>query len=192
MAKAQFHKNQRVFVRPVGTWALIERVIPQWAKGLEEPIRVFYDVGLGREFGAEEMQAEGTTIESLKSEGENWRMVRARNKWQQGDDCGHHPHPGTYPTVVTGDTDWGGWRVPGAEYDLYPERIEVQARLIANAPRMLNALQRLMEFAEAELENLPDDLLELAKECQDIIRTVSEDFTESKTEEDSQESASAA
>ncbi len=192
MAKAQFHKNQRVFVRPVGTWALIERVIPQWAKGLEEPIRVFYDVGLGREFGAEELQAEGTTIESLKSEGENWRMVRARNKWQQGDDCGHHPHPGTYPTVVTGDTDWGGWRVPGAEYDLYPERIEVQARLIANAPRMLNALQRLMEFAESELENLPDDLLELAKECQDIIRTVSEDFGGSETEEDSQESASAA
>ena len=27
MAKALFHKNQRVYVKPVGTWALIERVV---------------------------------------------------------------------------------------------------------------------------------------------------------------------
>ena len=52
MAKAQYHKNQRVYVKPVGTWALVERVIPHWAKGLDEPLRVFYDVGLGREFAA--------------------------------------------------------------------------------------------------------------------------------------------
>ena len=38
MAKAQFHKNQRVYVKPVGTWALIEHVVPHWAKGIEEPI----------------------------------------------------------------------------------------------------------------------------------------------------------
>ena len=192
MAKAQYHKNQRVFVRPVGTWALVERVIPQWAKGLEEPIRVFYDVGLGREFGAEELQAEGSSVEAIKSEGENWRLVRARNKWQQGEDCGHHPHPGTFPTVVTGDTDWGGWRVPGAEYDLYPERIEVQARLIANTPRMLNTLNRLMTFAESEAENLPDELLDVAKECQEIDRTVSEDFKNEGSEDGGEENASAA
>jgi hypothetical protein len=30
MAKAQFHKNQRVYVKPVGTWALIERVVLGW------------------------------------------------------------------------------------------------------------------------------------------------------------------
>ena len=58
MAKAQFHKNQRVYVKPVGTWALIEHVVPHWAKGLDEPIRVHYDVGLGREFAAEELQSE--------------------------------------------------------------------------------------------------------------------------------------
>ena len=40
MARAQFHKNQRVYVRPVGTWAQIERVVPHWTKGLEEPIRM--------------------------------------------------------------------------------------------------------------------------------------------------------
>ena len=58
MAKAQFHKNQRVYVKPVGTWALIEHVVPHWAKGIEEPIRVHYDVGLGREFAAEELMSE--------------------------------------------------------------------------------------------------------------------------------------
>ena len=26
MAKASFHKNQRVYVKPVGTWALIEKI----------------------------------------------------------------------------------------------------------------------------------------------------------------------
>ena len=55
MAKAQYHKNQRVYVRPVGTWALVEKVIPHWTKGLDEPLRVYYDVGLGREFAAEEL-----------------------------------------------------------------------------------------------------------------------------------------
>ena len=33
MAKAQFHKNQRVYVRPVGTWALVEKVIPALDQG---------------------------------------------------------------------------------------------------------------------------------------------------------------
>ena len=58
MAKAQFHKSQRVYVKPVGTWALIERVVPHWAKGIDEPIRIHYDVGLGREFAAEELLSE--------------------------------------------------------------------------------------------------------------------------------------
>src|SRR5215831_14199289 len=58
MAKAQFHKNQRVYVKPVGTWALIEHVVPHWAKGINEPIRIHYDVGLGREFTAEELMSE--------------------------------------------------------------------------------------------------------------------------------------
>ena len=75
MAKAQFHKNQRVFVKPVGTWALIERVIPQWTKGLEEPIRILYDVGLGREFGADELQADAEHMSVAVGEGGDWRVV---------------------------------------------------------------------------------------------------------------------
>ena len=35
MAKAVFHKNQRVYVSSVGTWAMVEQVVPQWAKGVE-------------------------------------------------------------------------------------------------------------------------------------------------------------
>ena len=58
MAKALFHKNQKVFVKPVGTWAIVERVLPQWVKGMEEPLRVHYDVGLGRDFSANELVAE--------------------------------------------------------------------------------------------------------------------------------------
>ena len=121
MAKAQFHKNQRVYVKPVGTWALIERVVPHWVKGIEEPIRIHYDVGLGREFAAEELRCEEASHDGKSPvHSQSWRVVRARNKWQPTEDCAKHPVPGTYPVVMTSDTDWGGWRVPGAEYELNP------------------------------------------------------------------------
>ena len=48
MAKALFHKSQRVFVKPVGTWATVEHVVPHWVKDVNEPLRVTYDCGLGR------------------------------------------------------------------------------------------------------------------------------------------------
>src|SRR6201986_2136361 len=126
MAKALFHKNQRVYVKPVGTWALVERVVPHWTKGLDEPLRVYYDVGLGREFAADELQPEQSLAQpgGLDKSFEGWRVTRARNKWQPAEDCSRHPVPGTYPVVITGDAEWGGWRVPGAEYDLGPEKIE--------------------------------------------------------------------
>ena len=115
MAKAQFHKNQRVYVKPVGTWALVEHVVPHWAKGIDEPIRVHYDVGLGREFAAEELlNEEPMGGDGQQGNGDHWRVVRARNKWQPAEDCARHPVPGTYPVVITGDAEWGGWRVPGA------------------------------------------------------------------------------
>jgi|SRR5579871_222089 len=173
MAKAQFHKNQRVYVKPVGTWALIERLVPHWAKGLEEPIRIFYDVGLGREFGAEELRAEEKTPEEAGPSGERWRVVRARNKWQSPEDCTRHPIPGTYPVVMTGETDWGGWRVPGAEYDLDPVKIEKQARLIASAPRLAAFAGELVEWARQSGEELPQNLMQLAHAAQDVLTEVS-------------------
>ena len=75
MAKASFHKNQKVFVKPVGTWAVVEHVLPQWVKGLDEPLKVHYDVGLGREFSASELtadNAEGSTDDTVELD--IWRI----------------------------------------------------------------------------------------------------------------------
>jgi len=175
MAKAQFHKNQRVYVKPVGTWALVERVIPHWAKGLDEPLRVFYDVGLGREFAADELQSEQPVNNGKVNGKEHWRIIRARNKWQPAEDCARHPVPGTFPVVVTGDSEWGGWRVPGAEYDLSPERIEQQARLIANAPRLAGMANELIEWARRSGEEMPAELVQLAHDAQDLLASVDGD-----------------
>ena len=130
MAKAQFHKNQKVFVKTVGTWSIVEKILPQWAKGIDEPIRVYYDLGLGRDFAGEELQAEASDKTPIMKGAENWRVVRARNKAKPLDECSNHPFPGTHPTVVTNEADWGGWRVPAAEYDLHPGRVEYQARML--------------------------------------------------------------
>ena len=135
MAKAQYHKNQRVFVKPIGTWALVERVVPHWTKGLEEPIRVLYDVGLGREFGADELQADGEhrqhrrrrTIGASCAPATNGRPIRKPRTIR---------FPAPIRWCMTGEAEWGGWRVPGSEYALSPTRIEKQARLIAHAPRL--------------------------------------------------------
>ena len=167
MAKAVFHKHQRVYVRPVGTWALVEHVKPHWVKDVEEPVRVFYDCGLGRDFTAEELSAE--QVESLDAG--RWRVLRAKNKWQSAEECGHHPAPGTFPVVVTESMDWGGWRVPAAEYDRDPSRIEIQARLIANSPRLLDVAERLADLAEEE-GDLPASLTEVAKAAGEIIHEI--------------------
>jgi hypothetical protein len=172
MAKAIFHKNQRVFVKPVGTWALIEHVVPHWTKGLDEPLRVFYDVGLGREFSAEELQPEQTIEIATEKDSEQWRVTRARNKWQPAEDCARHPVPGTYPVVMTGQAEWGGWRVPGAEYDLDPDRIERQARLIANAPQLETVAHELVEWVRKSGEDMPDALTRLAHDAQDLLARV--------------------
>jgi hypothetical protein len=174
MAKAVFHKNQRVYVKPVGTWALIERVVPHWTKGLDEPLRVFYDVGLGREFAADELQPEQAVTATNDHGSENWRVMRARNKWQPAEDCSRHPVPGTYPVVITGQAEWGGWRVPGAEYDLDPERIERQARLIAYAPQLEIFALELVEWARKSGEDMPDVLVRLAHDAQDLLTRVNE------------------
>ena len=64
MAKAKYHKSQRVFVKPVGTWAYVEAVVPKWVKGCEEPIKIAYDCGMGREFAQEELEEESTALQA--------------------------------------------------------------------------------------------------------------------------------
>ncbi len=175
MAKAQFHKNQRVYVKPVGTWAQIERVLPQWAKDVEEPIRIFYDVGLGRNFGAEELAGEASSQTVEGYDGENWRVTRGRNKWQQPDECSHHPYPGTYPIVVTGENDWGGWRVPGSEYDLYPERVEFQSRLIAGSVRLYRLTRELVGYAADQPENISNEMMSLIQDAKQTLEAIDQD-----------------
>lgn len=175
MAKAQFHKNQRVFVKTVGTWSFVEKVLPQWAKGIDEPLRVFYDVGLGRDFAGEELVSDLPERMPVANAAEQWRIVRARNKWKPVEECSGHPYPGTHPTIVTGEMDWGGWRVPAAEYDLYPNRIEYQARNIMNAPKMALLLRTLVNYVKIEPEDLPQAIIELAHEAQAILRYIDQE-----------------
>ena len=150
MAKAQFHKNQRVYVRPVGTWAVIERLVPQWVKDMDEPLRINYDVGLGREFRANELET---------------HVQRVPNKWRSDSESANHPVPGTHPVIVTGGHEGGGWRVPGIEYDLYPDRCEMQARIMAASPQFMVLLQHLIEVARNNPENLPDDVMDIANDA---------------------------
>ncbi len=170
MAKTQFLKNQKVWVESVGAWSIIERINPVWAKGFEEPVRITYDVGLGREFLGHELTPEPPSATPGLSEKEpRWRILRARNKWQTPPDCVHHPHPGSFPVVVTDENDWGGWRVPGAEYDRSPDRIEAQARAIAQTPRLLRLARSLANLAAELADDAPASLMELGQEADAIL-----------------------
>lgn len=173
MAKAVFHKGQRVYVKPVATWATIESVRPQWVKGVEEPLRVTYDVGLGRDFQAHELAAEEAEIQKLDLiETENWRILRAVNRLSQDARDPRHPYPGTFPVVVTDEKDWGGWRVPMAEYDRDPQRVEHQSRVFANALRLMRVARELIEFAQDYPHETPGQLSDLARQAELVLSAV--------------------
>jgi hypothetical protein len=169
MAKAQFHKNQKVWVETVGTWAVIDKVVPVWAKGFDEPVRITYEVGLGRDFLAHELEAERRDLAENAEEAGVWRLLRAKNKWQQPDECGHHPFPGSYPVVVTDPNDWGGWRVPGAEYDRDPWKIEFQARLITAGPKLMRMAQQMLEAVQEAGGDAPPEMMRLADIAAEIL-----------------------
>lgn len=173
MAKAIFHKGQRVFVRPVATWASVEAVHPQWVKGVEEPLRITYDVGLGRDFQAHELAAEEKEPANPELiETEAWRVVRAANRLSADVRDTRHPHPGTFPVVVTDEKDWGGWRVPMAEYDRDPSRIEQQARVMANALRLLRVSRELIAFARDNTHETPAQMQELALKAEMVLAAI--------------------
>jgi hypothetical protein len=175
MAKASFHKNQKVFVKPVGTWAVVEAVLPQWVKGLDEPLKIYYDVGLGREFSASELMADKASapLDEL-ADFDNWRINRAPNRWKDTTEVPNHPQPGTYPVVTTDDRNWGGWRVPSAEYDRDPQRIEFQARIIEAAPHLMRISKALAQFGHNHSDDMPAELLDLAKKANLLLRRVYE------------------
>jgi hypothetical protein len=175
MAKAVFQKNQRVWVDTVGALATVEKITPIWAKGFDEPVRITYDVGLGREFMAHELRAEDRNDEPIPdTDTGDWRVLRARNKWQNEEHCAHHPYPGSFPIVVTDKQDWGGWRVPGAEYDRDPERMEFQARLIANTPKLLKLARELTALVAENPDDAPEAVLALARQASAVLRRITE------------------
>ena len=174
MAKAVFQRNQKVWVDSVGAWAVIEKIMPIWAKGFDEPIRVTYDVGLGRPFLATELRPEDRGDDDPAGGGVEWRLMRARNKWQSPEDCAHHPYPGTFPVVVTDSGDWGGWRVPGAEYDRDPRKIEFQARLVASAPALRGLARELMALVVEAPEDAPPAIQNLVRRAVSLERYLME------------------
>jgi hypothetical protein len=153
---------------------VFEKIKPQWVKDVEEPVRVFYDCGLGRDFKDSELSLpEQDSAGGAGPAGrENWRLMRARNKWQDGEAARNHPHPGTFPVVVTDEKDWGGWRVPGQEYDRDPMRIERQARMIASSARMLDVVRALARAAQDYPGELPADLVRLSRDAVAVLRYV--------------------
>ena len=191
MARAQFQSGQKVWVECVGAWAKIERINPVWAKGFDEPVRLTYDVGLGREFLAHELAApeEDPTAEGGLGQ---WRMMRARNKWQAAEDVPHHPFPGTYPVIVTDSADWGGWRVPGAEYDRDPHRIEMQARAIAATPQLLALAEQLLISVDQSGGDAPPEMVRLAGQAHAVLRQVTEVMVAPTARRQTNESSNAA
>jgi hypothetical protein len=172
MAKALFQRNQRVWVESVGVWGVVERLTPTWAKGFDEPVKITYDVGMGREFQGHELRAEESV--NVGEDGANWRLLRAKNKWQQPSECQHHPFPGSYPIVVTDAQDWGGWRTPGAEYDRDPVKIERQARLITSAPALRTLARDLVALVAETPEDAPPAVLALARRAAAMERFIQE------------------
>lgn len=177
MAKALFNRGDRVFVKPVGIWSTVERIMPQWVKGVEEPLKVFYDVGLGRDFVAHELSGEArddrdTSLDHTLSE--HWRVMRMGNRWTQEGEAkrSRHPFPGSYPVVVTDEQDWGGWRVPAAEYDRSPKRVEFQARVLVNALKMLRMTRDLAQFGGEYDAAMPDQLKDLMAIADEVLADV--------------------
>jgi hypothetical protein len=173
MAKALFHKGQRVYVKTVGTWAAVERVTPQWVKGVEEPLRISYDVGLGREFQAHELTAEDK--EPARPDlivSERWRVLRASNRMSAEARNPRHPFPGTFPVVVTDEQDWGGWRVPMAEYDRDPQRVEHQARVMANGLHLMRIARSLIEYAQDFPDAAPAEVADLARQAEMVLAAI--------------------
>jgi replication-associated recombination protein RarA len=71
--------------------------------------------------------------------------------------------------VVTDPNDWGGWRVPGAEYDRDPYKIEFQARLITNSPKLMRLAQQMVEAVHEAAGEAPPEMVRLAEIAAEIL-----------------------
>lgn len=180
MAKALFQQGQKVFAENIGTWATIEKVIPHWVKGVDEPIRVTYDLGLGREFLSTELVGEAPSGDKRSTPKsfdmgdsiDNWRVTRRENQLAPKTTTNTHPMPGTYPAIITDEKDWGGWRVPALEYNRDPELYEYQARTMACASEMLRLIKSMVEITSDPNLLTSDALKDLNSQASLIMRRV--------------------
>jgi hypothetical protein len=74
--------------------------------------------------------------------------------------------------VTTDERNWGGWRVPSAEYDRDPQKIEYQARIIESAPHLMRVAKALAQFGLAHSDEMPAELLALAKKSTVLLRRI--------------------
>jgi len=70
---------------------------------------------------------------------------------------------------MTNTEEGGGWRVPGMEYDFAPERVELQARIMAASPKFMVLLNRLVDYARSNPENLPEEIMMLARDAETAL-----------------------
>jgi len=61
----------------VGTWAVIEQIKPHQVKDIEEQVRIYYEVGLGRDFSASEIAGEKNSGDEGTSR-QSWRAKPAQ------------------------------------------------------------------------------------------------------------------
>ena len=146
MAKAKVsNKSQRVFVKPVGTWAYVEAVVPKWVKGCEEPIKIAYDCGMGREFAQEELKRDRRAPVTPQWHGGTWRICAAKSleerRAMRPSPLSRHPSDGRDHRARLGRL-----ARPGAEYDLDPYRIERQAEIIVRAPIFMKLLEEFVSM----------------------------------------------
>jgi hypothetical protein len=109
---------------------------------------------MGREFAQEELEEESVALRNNAANGLGTvpggscvATIAGRAPSSAG---GHHPHPSTHPMIVTTERDWRAWRVPSAEYDLDPCRIERQAEIIVRVPIFMKLLEQFVEYADRE------------------------------------------
>lgn len=70
--------------------------------------------------------------------------------------------------------DWGGWRVPGAEYDRDPDHIEFQARLIAAAPKLMVIASQLVEAVDQDPDDAPPEMVQLARQARSLLQSITD------------------
>ena len=57
-----------------------------------------------------------------------------------------------------------------------PDRVERQARLIANAPKLASMANELIEWARKSGEEMPSELVDLAHDAQDLLSSVEGEY----------------